>query len=382
MTPRSTAWSPTSSPRRSTRPARSRRWWPRSPAARRWRWCWRRPRSSTAGRQRGRPRGAAHRRGRDAPSRPRGSRPRGSRPRGPRPRGQSTVDHEAEAPSRLARPAWTRRRASLRAPVGVRPPFGVAVRPGSRARGAVRSRRTGPDRGTSGAEPGVRVIERTARSRSAQMRWRHGDPQQRGRRRRRGQRSAAWTTTSTTGCSRSGSSSWAPRSATTTPTRSAPQLLLLAAEDPDKDIWLYINSPGGSVTAGMAIFDTMQWVQPRRRDLRDGPGRVDGPVPAQRRRPGQALRHAARADHDAPALRRHRRHRHRHQDPGRADAAHQEADGRSSSPSTPARPSTRSRRTPTATAGSPPSRPRSTASSTTSSSSAAPGAPAGGGTGA
>jgi ATP-dependent Clp protease protease subunit len=40
------------------------------------------------------------------------------------------------------------------------------------------------------------------------------------------------------------------------------QLLLLAAEDPDKDIHLYINSPGGSVTAGMAIFDTMQWVKP------------------------------------------------------------------------------------------------------------------------
>ncbi|HET7279398.1 MAG TPA: ATP-dependent Clp protease proteolytic subunit [Dermatophilaceae bacterium] len=38
------------------------------------------------------------------------------------------------------------------------------------------------------------------------------------------------------------------------------QMLLLAAEDPQKDIWLYINSPGGSVTAGMAIFDTMQWV--------------------------------------------------------------------------------------------------------------------------
>ena len=39
------------------------------------------------------------------------------------------------------------------------------------------------------------------------------------------------------------------------------QLLLLAAEDPDRDIYLYINSPGGSVTAGMAIYDTMQWVQ-------------------------------------------------------------------------------------------------------------------------
>jgi ATP-dependent Clp protease protease subunit len=38
------------------------------------------------------------------------------------------------------------------------------------------------------------------------------------------------------------------------------QMLLLAAEDPKKDIWLYINSPGGSVTAGMAIFDVMQWI--------------------------------------------------------------------------------------------------------------------------
>ena len=40
------------------------------------------------------------------------------------------------------------------------------------------------------------------------------------------------------------------------------QLLFLAAEDPDKDINLYINSPGGSVTAGMAIYDTMQYIRP------------------------------------------------------------------------------------------------------------------------
>jgi len=38
------------------------------------------------------------------------------------------------------------------------------------------------------------------------------------------------------------------------------QLLLLAAEDPGKDIWLYINSPGGSISAGMAIYDTMKFV--------------------------------------------------------------------------------------------------------------------------
>jgi ATP-dependent Clp protease protease subunit len=42
----------------------------------------------------------------------------------------------------------------------------------------------------------------------------------------------------------------------------AAQMLLLSAEDPKRDIHLYINSPGGSVTAGMAIYDTMQFVQP------------------------------------------------------------------------------------------------------------------------
>jgi ATP-dependent Clp protease protease subunit len=40
------------------------------------------------------------------------------------------------------------------------------------------------------------------------------------------------------------------------------QLLFLAAEDPQKDIYLYINSPGGSITAGMAIYDTMQYIKP------------------------------------------------------------------------------------------------------------------------
>jgi ATP-dependent Clp protease, protease subunit len=40
------------------------------------------------------------------------------------------------------------------------------------------------------------------------------------------------------------------------------QLLFLESEDPDKDISLYINSPGGSITAGMAIYDTMQYIKP------------------------------------------------------------------------------------------------------------------------
>ncbi len=40
------------------------------------------------------------------------------------------------------------------------------------------------------------------------------------------------------------------------------QLLFLEAENPERDIWIYINSPGGSITAGMAIYDTMQFVRP------------------------------------------------------------------------------------------------------------------------
>lgn len=40
------------------------------------------------------------------------------------------------------------------------------------------------------------------------------------------------------------------------------QMLYLEGQDPSKDIWLYINSPGGSVTAGMAIYDTMQFIEP------------------------------------------------------------------------------------------------------------------------
>ncbi len=40
------------------------------------------------------------------------------------------------------------------------------------------------------------------------------------------------------------------------------QLLFLEAENPERDIWLYVNSPGGSITAGMAIYDTMQFVRP------------------------------------------------------------------------------------------------------------------------
>ena len=56
------------------------------------------------------------------------------------------------------------------------------------------------------------------------------------------------------------------------------QMLFLAQEDPGKDIQLYINSPGGSITAGMAIYDTMQYRQERRDDAVRGSGRLDGGI--------------------------------------------------------------------------------------------------------
>ena len=68
------------------------------------------------------------------------------------------------------------------------------------------------------------------------------------------------------------------------------QLLYLAAEDPDKDINLYINSPGGSVTAGMAIYDTMQYI--RCIHYLHRYGSKHGRVPAGRRRKRQTLRSA------------------------------------------------------------------------------------------
>ena len=57
------------------------------------------------------------------------------------------------------------------------------------------------------------------------------------------------------------------------------QLLFLDAQDPDKDIYLYINSPGGSVTAGMAIFDTMNFVNADGSPAAEPPGRVICPQP-------------------------------------------------------------------------------------------------------
>ena len=98
------------------------------------------------------------------------------------------------------------------------------------------------------------------------------------------------------------------------------QLLYLEGEDANADIWLYINSPGGSVTAGMAIYDTMQFVGCDVATVCMGMAAIDGPVPAHRRRRRQALHAAQRPDHDAPAAGRSARPGRRHRHPGRAAA--------------------------------------------------------------
>ena len=81
------------------------------------------------------------------------------------------------------------------------------------------------------------------------------------------------------------------------------QLLYLEAQDPDKDIQMYINSPGGSVTAGMAIYDTMQYIKCDVYHLHRHGGQ-HGRFPAVLRGQGQAHRPAQCRGDDPPALRR------------------------------------------------------------------------------
>ena len=80
------------------------------------------------------------------------------------------------------------------------------------------------------------------------------------------------------------------------------QLLFLEAENPKKEINLYINSPGGVVTSGMAIYDTMQFIKPAGVDAVHRPGGVDGLAASVRRPQGHALCHAERPHHGAPAF--------------------------------------------------------------------------------
>ena len=81
------------------------------------------------------------------------------------------------------------------------------------------------------------------------------------------------------------------------------QLLYLEAQDPDKDISLYINSPGGSVTAGMAIYDTMNYIKCDVSTICIGMAASMGVIPAVPALAGSATR--LNAETDIVAVRRH-----------------------------------------------------------------------------
>ena len=93
------------------------------------------------------------------------------------------------------------------------------------------------------------------------------------------------------------------------------QLLFLEAEDPDKDINLYINSPGGSVTAGMAIYDTMQYIKPQVSTICIGMAASMGAFLLSVRAEGQALCPAKCRNHDPSAAGRRAGPGRRYQDP-------------------------------------------------------------------
>jgi hypothetical protein len=79
------------------------------------------------------------------------------------------------------------------------------------------------------------------------------------------------------------------------------QLLFLEAENPEKDIFLYINSPGGSITAGLAIYDTMQYVKPDVATIAHRAGGIHGGGAPGRRSQGQAPRPAQQPGAAPPA---------------------------------------------------------------------------------
>ena len=101
------------------------------------------------------------------------------------------------------------------------------------------------------------------------------------------------------------------------------QLLFLEAKDPDKDIQLYINSPGGSVTAGMAIYDTMQYIKCDVSTICVGLAASMGAFLLSSGAKGKRI--AERGDHDPPALRRYAGQGHGYGERRGALPAHQAA---------------------------------------------------------
>ena len=99
------------------------------------------------------------------------------------------------------------------------------------------------------------------------------------------------------------------------------QLLFLEAEDPDKEINFYINSPGGHVTAGMAIYDTMQYIKCPVATLCMGQAASMGALLLTAGRRGQKVFPAARPHPDSPAPGRVSGAGHRRGHPGPGDPA-------------------------------------------------------------
>ena len=97
------------------------------------------------------------------------------------------------------------------------------------------------------------------------------------------------------------------------------QMLFLEYEEPDKDIHLYVNSPGGDITALFAIYDTMKFVKPDVSTFCFGQAASAAAVLLAAGRQGQALRPAPRPDPPAPALGRRRRPGERHRAAGQGD---------------------------------------------------------------
>ena len=97
------------------------------------------------------------------------------------------------------------------------------------------------------------------------------------------------------------------------------QLLFLESDEPDQDIYLYINSPGGHVSSGLAIYDTMQYIKPDVQTICLGQAASMGALSAGRRYQGETLYPAQFPDHDSPAVRRVSGPKHRYPDPGQGN---------------------------------------------------------------
>ena len=127
------------------------------------------------------------------------------------------------------------------------------------------------------------------------------------------------------------------------------QLLHLESEDPEKDVSLYINSPGGSVYAGLAIYDTMQFIKPDVQTICVGIAMSMGALLLAGRRAGQAHGAAQREDPDPPGVLELPGPGDRHRDPRQGDHRRAPAARRDHRQAHAARSSRRCAKTPSAT---------------------------------